>query len=565
MFKINHDLKFKYACLISLIFGAIVFFIKYVDLSSNNVLNPFYTDWIKNGSIDLKQHFWGWLFFKNDSWFFPLGNFESLSYPNKISVIYSDSIPLAAIIFKFVLKLFNYSGEFQFFGLWGLLCYILQSYFGFIISRKFFKSNILSLISGILFCLIPAFCAKMFLHTALASHWVILYVLSLLLWIKLLNRFKLYEKIFIFASVGIFCAGIHMYFIPICLILIFAYCILDILLNRPKGIKNLSAFLPLLVFAFSCSILLYVEGAFVSNIKINDSISPLYGCFNQTGHATFCFLNSIKVNPQFNSDMLDFFIPCECLFSNKVCTDNFCWIGSGIFILFLFSLFLIKKRYIKFDSPFLFVFCLVFLIFYLIAILPEIRFLERAYLKICFSESSLISQFLSIFRFNSRFNFVNIYLILIFILYIISKIEYKKASIMILLALLIQSCDLYKFINKNFMFLTFEKNNTNRFEKLDEFIFKNNVINVSKYVFSIYPCSDITIDICNYAFKNNLKLTDFYFARTFDKSKYMNYFKYKLKHSSKGDVFMFSKKYKIPNYIKCSKYVQYGDFSFCQI
>ena len=102
MFKINHDLKFKYACLISLIFGAVVFFIKYVDLSSNNVLNPFYTDWIKNGSIDLKQHFWGWLFFKNDRWFFPLGNFESLSYPNKISVIYSDSIPLAAIIFKFV-------------------------------------------------------------------------------------------------------------------------------------------------------------------------------------------------------------------------------------------------------------------------------------------------------------------------------------------------------------------------------------------------------------------------------------------------------------------------------
>ena len=140
-----------------------------------------------------------------------------------------------------------------------------------------------------------------------------------------------------------------------------------------------------------------------------------------------------------------------------------------------------------------------------------------------------------------------------------------KASILILLALLIQSCDLYKFINKNFMFLTFEKNNTNRFEKLDEFIFKNNVIIISKYVFSIYPCSDITIDICDYAFKNNLKLTEFYFARTFDKSKYINYFKYKLKHSSKGDVFMFSKKYKIPDYIKCSKYVQYGDFSFCQI
>ena len=130
-------LSIKITCLLSLILGAIIF----IAIYGYSILNPFNVDWIKNWGSDLEQHYIGWLFFKSAQFKFPLGMFDTLSYPNNVSTIFTDSIPIVAITCKAIIKIFNFQGEIQYFGLYGLLCFMLQSFFGMLIGKKITKSN----------------------------------------------------------------------------------------------------------------------------------------------------------------------------------------------------------------------------------------------------------------------------------------------------------------------------------------------------------------------------------------------------------------------------------------
>ena len=60
------------------------------------------TQWIHSTSSDLSQSHIGWYFFKNDIWRFPLGS--NPNYGDEIgnSIIFSDSIPILALFFKFI-------------------------------------------------------------------------------------------------------------------------------------------------------------------------------------------------------------------------------------------------------------------------------------------------------------------------------------------------------------------------------------------------------------------------------------------------------------------------------
>ena len=89
-------------------------------------LNPQNVAWL-DGGFDPAQHYLGWVFFRNSAWSFPLGLNPAFGMDISSSIVYSDSIPLLAFLFKpFAAFL---PETFQYFGLWLLLCFILQSYF----------------------------------------------------------------------------------------------------------------------------------------------------------------------------------------------------------------------------------------------------------------------------------------------------------------------------------------------------------------------------------------------------------------------------------------------------
>ena len=104
--------------IIAALLGAVAFVVIY----GIYVLNPFYTDWLITGG-DLSQHYLGWEYFRRSEWLFPIGLTNQVAYPAETSVIYTDSIPLFAVIFKLFTR--GISGRFQYFGLWACvaLCF----------------------------------------------------------------------------------------------------------------------------------------------------------------------------------------------------------------------------------------------------------------------------------------------------------------------------------------------------------------------------------------------------------------------------------------------------------
>lgn len=99
-----------------------------------HILNPTYVDWLLKGG-DLTQHYLGWKAYRNSEWTFPIGYMNMLTYPNAVSVIFTDSIPIFAVIFKVFSSILP--DNFQYFGMWGLICFILQGLMASRIIRNF--------------------------------------------------------------------------------------------------------------------------------------------------------------------------------------------------------------------------------------------------------------------------------------------------------------------------------------------------------------------------------------------------------------------------------------------
>lgn len=124
---------FNYRYTIYVITAAAAFLV-FCSIYGIHVLNPTYTDWLMSGG-DLTQHYLGWKAYRNSSWHFPIGMTDTLAYPYLTSVIFTDSIPLFAVFFKILSPILP--AEFQYFGFYGLLCFILQAVLAVRIIRNF--------------------------------------------------------------------------------------------------------------------------------------------------------------------------------------------------------------------------------------------------------------------------------------------------------------------------------------------------------------------------------------------------------------------------------------------
>ena len=133
---------------INQIFLIIISFLIAIYLLGFNNFNFINKNWLYLG--DLSQYQIGWEFFRNDSWRFPLGSNPNYGLELSSSIIYTDSIPL----FAFIFKLFNnfLPEHFQYFSLWILLCIYLQLLFSYLIIFNLTKNYYFSLISMFFFC-----------------------------------------------------------------------------------------------------------------------------------------------------------------------------------------------------------------------------------------------------------------------------------------------------------------------------------------------------------------------------------------------------------------------------
>ena len=245
--------------------GALVFLILY----GVRVLDPTCVDWILNNpSPDPAQHYLGWVFYRRSGWHLPyLGANYSAIYPYRTSILYTDSIPLLAVLGKLLGGVLP--ARFQYLGLWGLFCYAMQGGLAQALIARIggvrpgdTAKNWASVLGAGVLVLFPALNIRMFAHTALASNWLVL--LALWLWLcaeRSENRPTTAKLCLWWGILGLLCAGIHLYYLPMVGMVLVAACVQRALEKRGPA----AVVLPVAGFCGAALAELFVLGAFAAN------------------------------------------------------------------------------------------------------------------------------------------------------------------------------------------------------------------------------------------------------------------------------------------------------------
>ncbi len=185
-------------------------------ITGGTIIRPTNVDWVLTG--DPSMNYLGWMFFRNAPLFQqPFGAIWQYGVEISGSTVYSDSLSILAFPFKIVSPWLP--GEFQYFGLWTSVCFLLQAFFGWKLLERLAgtKDNLWArTFATAFFVLAPAFVWRMHWHFALASHWLLLAALylyfdqrfRLLPWIALLVVASLVTPILLTMVIMIFGASL---------------------------------------------------------------------------------------------------------------------------------------------------------------------------------------------------------------------------------------------------------------------------------------------------------------------------------------------------------------------
>lgn len=197
--------------------------------------------WIMAGydETDIIQHYSGWIAFRNSDWTFPLGLASDMACGEGTVISFTDSIPWVAVFFKLFRKILPET--FQYFGLYALLCYMLQAAAGYLLTFRKSRNAVYSMLGAGLFTFAPIFLERSLRHTALGSQWLLLF--AVYVWLRhrdaaaggetmsarcCLRPYLWYLLLLVLAI------GIHPYFLP----MIFVFLLLCVLSDLTKGRKS---------------------------------------------------------------------------------------------------------------------------------------------------------------------------------------------------------------------------------------------------------------------------------------------------------------------------------------
>ncbi|MGW8465253.1 DUF6311 domain-containing protein [Pseudomonas sp. CLCA07] len=152
--------------LLPLLIGVLAFFI----VVGPRALNPQNIAWLGNG--DPATHYLGWVFFRQSPWAFPIGLNPSYGLELANGIIFSDSNPLLALLFKPFASLLPM--PFQYFGLWFLTCFVLQAWFAWKLVGLVSTHVGVRAVSTALFLCVPPMLLRMPFHLSLSGHFLVL-------------------------------------------------------------------------------------------------------------------------------------------------------------------------------------------------------------------------------------------------------------------------------------------------------------------------------------------------------------------------------------------------------
>lgn len=132
-------------------------------------IDPTNLAWIRNDPAVYQA---GWEFLRRQPWTFPPTWLAHLDFPFGISAAYLDVIPIVAVplhVFARVLP-----ENFQYLGLWAMLCLILQAYFALKLLSRFFSDRVILCLGALFFLNAPILLIRLYGHFSLCGQWLIL-------------------------------------------------------------------------------------------------------------------------------------------------------------------------------------------------------------------------------------------------------------------------------------------------------------------------------------------------------------------------------------------------------
>ena len=491
------------------ILGAILF----VSIYGIRILDVSYDDWLLTGG-DFSQHYFGWLYYRKSPWQVPIGTIVGLSDANP-SIIFTDSIPVFAIFFKFFE--FLLPETFQYFGIWGICSFIIMSIFASLIIGKFTEDLFIVWLGSVFFTLSPYVLARMYTHTSLGGQWIIL--ASILIWINDYGKEKFYKKVSIWSGTLCLASLIHIYYIPITVIFLLA----DVI---RWGIIKKNILKSILIFSFPIIItigVLLLVGAFSSGGNI-DSDGLGYYSANLN-----CFINPTLNMSKFVKEQ-----PC----GGGQIFEGLGYLGLGMILLCCINLAYCMscsltdlENYWKKYKLFIVLYCAILISFLVLALSPTVMFGDHILVKIDWPEP--IMKLLGIFRSSGRFIWPVCYLIFIGNIYFISKNKWEnnRAFLKILIfCLVIQLVDLSPYILQRKQTVSSPQGLSDNKLTIDAW----NILleNKKKIIFKpwdmVYDVSEEVFQIGRLTYDNNIQFNSFYISRPnkdvmdFQELKYMS-------------------------------------------
>lgn len=247
--------------------GALLGVLVFLAVYGVRVLDPTSVDWILNSlSPDPIQHYLGWELFRRSPVHLPyIGANYNAVYPFRTSVLFTDSLPLAALFFKLLGGILPM--RFQYFGWWGLLCYALQGGLAQAVIARFGgvkpdqKAKLWGSVAGAgVLVLFPALTMRTFAHEALAATWLVL--LALYLWLRSDEIMPTTRRAcLLWGGMGLLCAGILLYYLPMVGLVLVGYAVRRALQKRGPA----AVVLPVAAFCVTALAELVLLGAFAVN------------------------------------------------------------------------------------------------------------------------------------------------------------------------------------------------------------------------------------------------------------------------------------------------------------
>ena len=223
--------------------------------------------------MDLTQHYLGWRMFRNSGWHFPLGLCDTGIYPYLSSVVYTDSIPLFAVLFKILSPILP--AKFQYFGLFGIICFMLQGGMAKLLIRRFIKNEWISSIGAVFFVSTITFVQRMFWHTALASHFLILMAIALYVYRDRIE--KLSTRVILWTVLGALTISLHFYLYGMISVMLGFFALLEAIDDKGGAKKAVFRFCLYIVLYLVITVtLFYLLGGFYGTINVSGSGNDLH-------------------------------------------------------------------------------------------------------------------------------------------------------------------------------------------------------------------------------------------------------------------------------------------------